>query len=61
MGDREATRQCGLYDLIQNLPGSFAVIGDCAYESTEHLTLIYGGNEGWHQDNDTYNFFASQL
>jgi hypothetical protein len=61
MGDREATRQCGLYDLIKNLPGSFAVIGDCAYEPTEHLTPIYGGNEGRRKDNDTYNFFASQL
>jgi hypothetical protein len=60
-GDQEASRQCGLYDLIQNLPGTFAAIADCAYEPTEHLTPIYAGNEGRRVENDTYNFFASQL
>jgi hypothetical protein len=61
MGDREASRQCGLYDLIENLPGTFAAIADCAYKRMEHLTPIYGGNEGRRVENDTYNFFASQL
>jgi hypothetical protein len=61
MGDQEASRECGLYDLIENLSGTFTTIGDCAYEPTEHMAPIYGGNEGRREENDTFNFFASQL
>jgi hypothetical protein len=60
-GDRAASKRCGLYNLIENLPGTFAAIGDCAYKPTEHMTPIYGGNEGRKPENDTFNFFASQL
>jgi hypothetical protein len=61
MGDRAASKECGLYQSMENLPGSFTAIGDCAYEPTEHMAPIYGGNEGRMKDNDTFNYFASQL
>lgn len=61
MGDREACRECGLYDLIEDLPGMYTVIGDCAYKPTEHMAPIYGGNQAKIVENDNFNFFASQL
>jgi DDE superfamily endonuclease len=30
-----ASRDCGLYDLVENLPPGYICIGDCAYEATE--------------------------
>jgi hypothetical protein len=61
MGDRMACNECGLYDLVENLPGRYAAIADCAYKSTEHMIPIYGGNDATNKQNDTFNFFASQL
>jgi hypothetical protein len=62
MGDREACRECNLYDLIESLPGKFCAIGDCAYKPTPvHMVPIYGGNLAKVKENDTFNFFASQL
>jgi hypothetical protein len=62
MGDREACRECNLYDLIENLPGNFCAIGDCAYKPTPvHMVPVYGGNLAKLKENDTFNFFASQL
>ena len=31
MGDREAIKESGLYDLVEKLPGLLYCIGDCAY------------------------------
>jgi hypothetical protein len=62
MGDREACRECNLYDLIESLPGEYCAIGDCAYKPTPmHMVPIYGGNQAKIKENDTFNFFASQL
>jgi hypothetical protein len=62
MGDREACRECNLYDLIESLPGKFCAIGHCAYKPTPaHMVSIYGGNHAKLKENDTFNFFASQL
>ena len=44
MGDREAIKESGLYDLVEKLPGLLYCIGDCTYTPTEHLTLIYGSD-----------------
>ena len=41
MGDREAVKESGLYDLVKKLPGLLYCIGDCAYTPTEHLIPIY--------------------
>jgi hypothetical protein len=46
---------------VENLPGRYAAIADCAYKSTEHMIPIYGGNDATNKQNDTFNFFASQL
>ena len=60
MGDREAIKESGLYDLVEKLPGLLYCIGDCAYTPTEHLTLIYGSDyEKTRYEN--YNFYAIQL
>jgi hypothetical protein len=61
IGNRAASKECGLYQLMENLPGTFTAIGDCAYEPMEHMAPISGGNEGRMKENGTFNYFASQL
>jgi DDE superfamily endonuclease len=59
--DRTAIRDCGLYDLVENLPPGYICIGDCAYQPTENLVPIFGGDLALKKENDNFNFFASQL
>ena len=61
MKDRDAVRESGLLDLINNLPLGYVVIGDCAYQPSEHLVPIFGAELALLKDNDNFNFFASQL
>ena len=61
MGDREALNQVELGILIQNLPGLYCAIGDCAYSATEHLVPIFGGAQALVRRHDNFNFFVSQL
>lgn len=59
--DRTAVKESGLYGLIEGLPTGYICIGDCAYQPTEHLVPIFGGEQANVKDNDNFNFFASQL
>ena len=59
--DRMAVKECGLFDLVQNLPPGYICIADCAYQPTESLVPIFGGNLALQKDNDNFNYFASQL
>jgi hypothetical protein len=61
MGDNTAVRAFDLFDLIQNLPMPYCVIGDAAYQPTEHLVSMYYGNDRKKKEYDNFNFFASQL
>jgi hypothetical protein len=61
LGDQEAINQIPLGLLIENLPGLFCAIGDCAYTPTEHLVPIFRGDQAKYHQNDNFNFFASQL
>ena len=61
MGDREAINQIELGQLIENLPGLYCAIADCAYTATEHLIPIFGGAQATIGRHDNFNFFASQL
>jgi hypothetical protein len=61
MCDRDAINESGLGDLINNLPGMYCAIGDCAYLATEHVVPIFGGAQALIARNDNFNFFASQL
>jgi DDE superfamily endonuclease len=60
MGDREAIKQVELWSLINNLPGLFCAIGDCAYPPTAHLIPIFGGAQAKVKKHDDFNYFASQ-
>ena len=60
-GDRMAVTESGLFELIESLPQGYVCIGDCAYQPTEKLVPIFGGNSALQKDNDNFNFFASQL
>jgi hypothetical protein len=60
MGDRDAINQVKLGALVNNLPGLYCVIGDCAYTASEHMIPIYRNAEKV-QRQDNFNFFASQL
>jgi hypothetical protein len=59
-GDRDAIKQCSLHGLIEGLPAGICVIGDAAYEATEHLVPVYQGVDKRVQKYDDFNFFASQ-
>ena len=59
-GDRDAIKQCSLYDLNENLPLGVCCIGDAAYEPTEHMVPIYQGADKLTPKYDNFNFFASQ-
>ena len=61
MGDREALTQVSLGSLVEQLPGMYCAIGDCAYTPTEHLVPIFRGANALLQGNENFNFFASQL
>ena len=59
--DRTGVKESGLFDKIENLPQGYVCIGDCAYQPTERLVPIFGGDLALRKDNDNFNFFASQL
>jgi DDE superfamily endonuclease len=53
-------KQCSLYDLIEDLPLGICVIGDAAYQPTEHMVPVYQGADKLTMKYDNFNFFASQ-
>jgi hypothetical protein len=59
--DRVALSESGLSDLVEDLPQGYICIGDCAYQPTERLVPIFGGDLALKPDNDNFNYFASQL
>eukprot|EP00980_Cylindrotheca_fusiformis_P016821 scaffold5074_cov99-Cylindrotheca_fusiformis.AAC.3 len=59
--DRKGIHESGLFALVEKLPPGYVVIGDCAYQPTEHLVPIFGGDLALKKDNDNFNYFASQL
>jgi DDE superfamily endonuclease len=59
--DRNAIQQCGLSKLIEKLPRGICVIGDAAYEPSEHMVPIYQGIDKHSPKYDNFNFYASQL
>ena len=59
--DRQAIKESTLSTLIDNLPPGYCCIADSAYQPTESLMTIFGGDLALIKDNDNYNYFASQL
>ena len=59
--DRAAIKESGLHDKVERIPQGYVVIGDCAYQPTERLVSIFGGNLALISDHDNFNYFASQL
>jgi DDE superfamily endonuclease len=59
-GDRDAIKQCSLHGLIERLPPGICVIGDAAYQATEHMVPVYQGSDKLVRKYDDFNFFASQ-
>ena len=59
-GDRDAIKQCSLYDLVESLPLGICFIGDAAYQPTEHMVPIYQGSDKLNPKYDNFNYFASQ-
>jgi hypothetical protein len=59
-GDCDAIRQCSLYDLVEGLPVGVCIIGDAAYQPTEHMVPVYQGADKLKAKHDDFNFYASQ-
>jgi DDE superfamily endonuclease len=50
-----------LFAKIEGLPTGYICIGDCAYQPTENLVPIFGGDLALKKHNDAFNYYASQL
>jgi DDE superfamily endonuclease len=62
MSDRDALRQCDLFDIIRNLPSPFVSLGDAGYTAFEELATIYTAYYSTRFPKyDNFNFYASQL
>jgi DDE superfamily endonuclease len=59
-GDRDAIKQCSLSQRIEQIPIGICVIGDAAYQATEHMVPVYQGADKLTRKYDDFNFFASQ-
>jgi len=59
--DRDAICHCNLKELVENLPFGICIIGDPAYEGSEHMVPIYQGLDRKNPKYDNFNFYASQL
>jgi DDE superfamily endonuclease len=61
MNDNIAINEVDLGQLIEQLPFAFHVIGDCAYNATEHLIPLYSGADKLKAQYGHFNFFGLQL
>lgn len=59
--DRMGIKESGLFDKVENLPQGYVVIGDSAYQPTERLVSIFGGELALLPEHDNFNYYASQL
>ena len=60
-GDRDAIKAVSLYQLVEDLPYGYCVIGDAAYDASEHMVTIFDGADRLNSKYDDFNFYASQL
>lgn len=58
--DREAIKETGLFDLLDNLPPGFALIGDAAYDPSEKIVPMFYGIHKQDPECNNFNFYASQ-
>ena len=59
--DRDAIVHCGLNLLVESLPFGLCVIGDAAYDASEHMVPVFQGLARENTRNDNFNFYASQV
>jgi hypothetical protein len=59
--DRDAIAHCGLQELVEGLPFGLCVIGDSAYEASEHMVPVFQGLQREIPRNDHFNYYASQV
>jgi hypothetical protein len=59
--DYKAYMKSSLMGWIESLPPWYFVVGDNAYVCTEHLITPFMGSSRLSSENDSYNFFLSQL
>ena len=50
-----------MFDKLEQLLQGYVCIVDCAYQSTEHIVPIFGGDLALRKKNENFNVFASQL
>jgi DDE superfamily endonuclease len=61
MNDSITIQEVDIGEMIEKLPFGFCVIGDCAYNATEHLIPLFSGADKLKPELDDFNFFGSQL
>jgi len=61
MNDNDAARESEALFLVESVPFPYVIIGDCAYVPTERMVPTYGGIYATRKNNDSFNYYASQL
>jgi hypothetical protein len=59
--DRAAVKETKLYELMDNMPEGYVVIGDAAYEPTERLIPLFYGVKHSDAFHDNFNYYGSKL
>jgi hypothetical protein len=59
MNDRLALKKSFMFPMIEKLPKPYVVIGDAAYEPTEHVVPVYYGSNKSNPMYDNFNYCAS--
>ena len=59
--DSKAFYALQMYNLVEDLPNGFHVLGDNAYMLSPTLLIPYSGKEKQNSSKDAFNFFLSQL
>jgi hypothetical protein len=58
--DHIAIHECSLYELIEKLPFGICIMGDTAYEATEHTAPCYQNLDRRKPLYDNFNYYCSQ-
>jgi len=61
MDDQTAFENTGAYNAVVSLPLGCYILCDAAYIASDQLLTIFHGADRLNEDNDNFNYFASQL
>jgi len=61
MNDCRSYQKSGLKNIIDKLPNEYYLVGDAAYQLSDHLLIPFVGSQRSDTSKDAFNFYLSQL